>query len=167
MTFMRLGGLVVVLVLLGCERRTTVDAGAKALAPETPWQPHGFREPTLKCELAVPEGLERINPMPDLVELRSAELPPKVTIIVSERVEESVDAAVARVRAFHGSRTVTEQALEGGRLINARREGGKFESVALLALPGLQLIEVIGRFPDEGGKAQLLQVVDSLRCSKK
>lgn len=165
---MRLGFLVLVLAVLGCERRPAIDAGVSPLAPEIPWQPHGFRAPTLKCELVVAAGLKQINPMPDhLAELMSLELPPKVSIIVSERVEETLTAAVERVRAFHQPKVVTEEAIDGGTLISVRRENDQLELVALLAAPGLPIVEVVGRFGDEAGRAQVLAVVTSLRCFRK
>lgn len=145
----------------GCDRKPNS-------APQLPWQPHGFRAPTLACEVVVPTGLKQVNPMPDhLVELISTELPPRELFIISERVEDTLAAAVDRVHQFHAGRSPVDQDFEGGTLITVRREDGGFERVALLERDGLPIIEVIGRSSLENGKARVIEVASALKCTRK
>lgn len=152
---------VAVLALAGCDRKPNS-------APQISWQPHGFRAPTLACEVVVPTGLKQVNPMPDhLLELISTEVPPTEFFIISERVEATLAAAVERVHQFHASRSPVDQDFEGGTLITVRREDGGFENVALLARDGLPIVEVVGRTSLENGKARVIEVTRSLKCTRK
>jgi hypothetical protein len=139
-------------------------------APAIPWQPHGFRAPTVRCDFEVPAGLKSNTPMPDhIAELMSAPLPPKVTLIISERVEADVPAARARVVEYFAGDPLTEAPLEGahapGQLLTVRRGAGQVESVALLAFPGLPVVEVVSRF-EEADTEKVMTFTRSIRCEK-
>jgi hypothetical protein len=171
----------ILLAAAGCERRAAVDAGAEAL----PWQPHGLRALTVTCEMEAPPSLARSpSPMPDhLAEFLSKTLPPRVSVIVAERVEASLPAAIERVNAFHRAGLLTSPgakassaSLEGGpapgQSITVRwgaEEKAQLESVTLLAFPGLPIVEVVARYEeaDPGAPAAVAALVQSLRCGKK
>lgn len=123
--------------------------------------------------------------MPDhLAEFSSKELPPKVSVIVADRVETALSPAIERVRAFHreglltspGAMVSRDEALQGavapGQSMSVRwgTEGQeKIESVTLLAFDGLPIVEVVARYDEDDAvaKASVLALVRSLRCSKK
>ena len=140
-------------------------------APAIPWQPHGFRAPTVRCEFDVPEGLKKSeSPMPDhIAELMSATMPPKVTLIISERVESDVSTARTRVLEYFGKPVLTDAVLEKAQapahLLTVRTAPGQLEQVTLLAFPGLPLVEVVGRSGDADAGA-VMTFTRSVRCMK-
>jgi hypothetical protein len=150
-------------------------------APSIPWQPHGLREPTVRCTLDVPAGLRRLpSPMPDhIAELMSD--PPATTVIVAQRVEPDLESARQRVNAYHrsglltaeGARTLMDTALTGAHapahLVSVRSgppNAGRVEAVALLAFERLPLVEVVARYDEGDARAadSVLAVVRALRC---
>ena len=164
-----------ILACFGCGRCAGGDV------ERVPWQPHGFRAPTVACDFDLPSGLVRsASPMPDHVaEFMSSTLPPS-TLILSERVEPDLATALLRIRAFHrsgllttaGARTTTDEALQGAQApahliaVASTIDGVVWvETVAVLAFPGLPLIEAVARSRD--GTADVVGFVRSLRCSRK
>jgi hypothetical protein len=150
-------------------------------SPGVPWQPHGLRLPTVRCDFDLPAGWTRSgHPMPDHI----AELfAPKLTVIVEERVEPGLAEARERVLAYarsgllrsEGARVSTDASLVGahapGHLLSVRfgnADAGRVEAVALLAFPGLPLVDIVARH-DEGDarvREAVSAFVRSLRCAR-
>lgn len=175
-------GLLVAAVLLAAPACDKKPVAARP-APALPWQPHGLRTPTLRCDFTVPEGWTRSgSPMPDhLAELTASGFQSQA--IIAERVEPDLATAAARVEAYYrsslltaaGSKIVAAAPLEGtqgpAQLLSLRwgAEGaGRLETVILVAMPELPLVEIIGRHDeaDARARAAIVSLARSLRCAK-
>lgn len=162
---------------------SAVAAAPAAPAASIPWQPHGFRAPTVRCELAAPEGLTKSpSPMGDhIAELMGDGA--KTVVIVAERVEPNVAAARERALAYYrsglltaeGARTVTDGALEGARAtghVLSLRTGppgaGRIESLFLLAFDGLPVVEIVARHDETDARARdaVMALARTARCTK-
>ena len=170
----------------GCNKKSATPALATSSAtpaPSLPWQPHGLRRPTVRCDFAVPAGWTRsASPMPDhLAELLGPSS--QAHLILAERVETSLPQARERVIAYYQSGLLTavdakllqDAALPGCQaqahqlqLRSGPKESGRIELVILLAFPELPVIDVVARFPESDLQAQqaVLALASSLRCTK-
>ena len=170
----------------GCNKKSATTALATSSAtpaPSLPWQPHGLRTPTVRCDFAVPSGWTRsASPMPDhLAELLGPSS--QAHLILAERVETSLPQARERVIAYYQSGLLTavdakllqDAALPGCQaqahqlqLRSGPKESGRIELVILLAFPQLPVIDVVARFPESDLPAQqaVLALASSLRCTK-
>jgi hypothetical protein len=174
----------VLCVAAGCSKSSS-DAPP---APEVPWQPHGWRVPTVHCVFTIPPGWIRGGPMPDhIAELARAPVigPDGATVdtlIVEERVERDLATAQTRVMAFWRSGLLTaegarvsgnaslDDAGASGQVMSVRwglATAGQVETVALLAFPGLPVVDVVARYAesDTATATQVQDFVRSLGCS--
>jgi hypothetical protein len=171
---------------VGCNKNSAATALATSSptpAASLPWQPHGLRRPTVRCDFAVPAGWTRsASPMPDhLAELLGPSS--QAHLILAERVETSLPQARERAVAYYQSGLLTavdakllqDAALPGCQaqahqlqLRSGPKESGRVELVILLAFPELPVINLVARFPESDLPAQqaVLAVASSLRCQK-
>jgi hypothetical protein len=187
-TAARLGPLVIALVVgaAACARAEPSAPGraASAPAPAVPWQPHGLRVPTTRCEFALPEGFARSTaPMPDhIAELTKPTSSGIATIVVAERVEADLPAASERVRAYWAAGPLTQAGAAVARdeaLTDASVPGWALslrtgaaserheELVVLLAFEHAPVVEVVARHAvdDAASRDAVLALANSLRCS--
>lgn len=176
------GTLVALFLLAGCEKKGAQGAGPQP-APAVPWQPHGLRVPTLRCELTAPSGWSRHgSPMPDhIAELSAADH--RSTIIVGQRVEPELAAAREAALAYYRSGLLTAPGsaiLEDTPLPGAAAPGhrlslrtgpsgaGRIETVIFLAFPGQPLVEIVARHEESDAQAadSVRSLARSLRCSQ-
>lgn len=134
-------------------------AGCSRNEEAVPWQPHELHPARATCELEVPAGFTRLPaPMPDhLAELMEMKDGDVRTIIVDERVESTLGAASMRIHAYYKDPALQETVADGGSLLELRDD-----RIALVRLPGLNVIEVVGRRATAG---EVMSVARSLRCS--
>lgn len=170
------------LSLAGCEKKGTPLAGPSP-APAVPWQPHGLRVPTLRCELTPPSGWSRHpSPMPDhIAELSSGE--GRSVLIVGQRVEPELVAAREAALVYYrsglltapGSALLLDAPIEGAAAPGHRlslRTGpsgpGRIETAIFLAFPGQPLVEIVARYEESDATAadSVLSFARSLRCSR-
>ena len=171
---------------VGCNKKSAATALATSSATPAaslPWQPHGLRTPTVRCDFALPAGWTRsASPMPDhLAELLGPSS--QAHLILAERVETSLSQARERVIAYYQSGLLTavdakllqDAALPGCQaqahqlqLRSGPKESGRIELVILLAFPQLPVIDLLARFPESDVQAQqaVLTLARSLRCTK-
>lgn len=174
------GTLTALLALAGCDKKGAQSA-ASPTAPAVPWQPHGLRVPTLRCDLTAPSGWSRHgSPMPDhIAELTSGDR--RSVIIVGQRVEPELAAAREAALSYYrsglltapGSALLSDAPLAGAAAPGHRlslRSGpsgaGRIEAVIVLAFPGQPLVEIVARHEESDAAAadSVLSLARSLRC---
>jgi hypothetical protein len=171
---------VLVFATPACDKK---QSAATTPAPSVPWQPHGLRVPTVRCDFATPTGWTRSDsPMPDhIAELYTSGH--KSVAILSQRVEPELASAQARVLAYYrsgfltaaGAKILEDAPLEGtksaARLLSMRMGpdgAGRIETVILLGFPEQPIVEIVARHDEVDTQAReaVLLLARSVRCSK-
>ena len=162
-----------VLLLAGCPEKEIVPE-----APAAPVIPHGFRAPTLRCQLEVPAAWKISNsPMPDHVLEMIANAPNlRGRMVIREAVEQAVDDAVAaqkeRTQAAWGTQAdfalLREEPLGQGKLVvyRWRRQGSAPMDRHLIAALPIESRVVLAFIDDDGTtpESHLLGSLGTLRC---